>query len=129
MSENSTIETVDIMAGLKKVRSRRWLLWGVILTYMPGMLVALELQAPSRVMAWLFGLWVLLLCVVVALATVVKCPRCAKPYHTNGPTFLPVRRCVHCGLHLNADKKLRVTADPRRSSTDGQPPSQIDDSI
>ena len=101
MSENSTIESVAIMAGLKKVRSRRWLLWGIILMYMPGLVIALELQAPSKVMAWLFGLWVLMLCVVVALATVVKCPRCAKPYHTNGPTFLPVRKCVHCGLPVN----------------------------
>lgn len=101
LPENNTIETVDIIAGLRKVRRRRWFLWGVILIYMPGLLVALELQATSRAMAWLFGLWIFLLCVVVAMATVVKCPRCAKPYHTNGPTFLPVRRCVHCGLPVN----------------------------
>jgi hypothetical protein len=101
LNEKSTTENVAIMAGLKKVRSRRWLLWGVILIYIPGMMIALELQAPSRVMGWLFGLWVLLLCIVVALATVVKCPRCGKPYHTNGPTFLPVRKCVHCGLPVN----------------------------
>ena len=101
MTENSTVEAADIAAGLKKVRSRRWLLWVVILIYIPSMLVALELQATSKVMGWLFGLWVLLLCVVVGMATVVKCPRCAKPYHTNGPTFLPVRKCVHCGLPVN----------------------------
>ena len=101
MTENDTIETADIMAGLKKVRSRRWLLWGIILIYMPGLLIALEMQATSRAMGWLFGLWVLLLCVVVGMATVVKCPRCGKPYHTNGPTFLPVRKCVHCGLPVN----------------------------
>lgn len=101
MEENSTLAKVEIVTGLKKVRSRRWLLWGVILIYLPGMLIALESQATSRTMGWLFGCWVLLLCVVVALATVVKCPRCAKPYHTNGPTFLPVRKCVHCGLPVN----------------------------
>ena len=101
MNENSTTESVEIMAGLKKVRSRRWLLWGIILIYLPGLMIALELQATSRVMAWLFGFWVLLLCVVVALATLVRCPRCSKPYHTNGPTFLPVRKCVHCGLPVN----------------------------
>ena len=101
MHEDSTFDSVEIMAGLRKVRSRRWLLWGTILIYLPGMLVALESQATSRTMAWLFGGWVLLLCIVVALATVVKCPRCAKPYHTNGPTFLPVRKCVHCGLPVN----------------------------
>ena len=77
MHEDSTFDSFEIMAGLRKVRSRRWLLWGTILIYLPGMLVALESQATSRTMAWLFGGWVLLLCIVVALATVVKCPRCA----------------------------------------------------
>lgn len=115
--------------GLAKVRNRRWLLWATIVIYMPGLIVALDMEASSGTLAKLFALWIALLCVAVGLATVVKCPGCGNTYHTNGPTFLPVRRCVHCGLHLNADKKLRVTADPRRSSTDGQPPSQIDDSI
>ena len=97
--------TSDSLAqGLKQIRNRRWLMWVVIFAYLPGLLITLELQATTSVMSWLFALWVLLLCIVVGLATVVKCPRCDKPFHTNGPTFLPVRKCVHCWLHLKADK-------------------------
>jgi hypothetical protein len=104
LSETNQTEIVDLGPGLIKVRSRRWIMWGIIMAYVPGLLIVLEIQATSRVMSWLFGFWVLLLCIVVGMATVVTCPRCNKPFHTNGPTFLPVRCCVHCGLHLKADK-------------------------
>jgi DNA-directed RNA polymerase subunit RPC12/RpoP len=102
---------IDIGEGLAKVRSRRWILWIVILGYIPGLLIALELQTGKGLLAKLFGLWVLLLCFAVGLATVVKCPRCGKPFHTNGPTFFPVRKCVHCGLHVTADKTKQQVAD------------------
>ena len=104
MNDNDQTETVDLAAGLAKIRSRRWLLWFIIMAYVPGLLIALEMNTPTNVMGWLFGFWVLLLCIGVGFATVIKCPRCNKPFHTNGPTFLPVRLCVHCGLHLKADK-------------------------
>ncbi|MBE0499938.1 MAG: hypothetical protein IBX47_00750 [Desulfuromonadales bacterium] len=104
MNDKIETETVDLTAGLAKIRSRRWLMWLVIFSYVPGLLISLEMQASSSIMGWLFALWVLLLCIVIGLATVVCCPRCKKPFHTNGPTFLPVRKCVHCGLHLKADK-------------------------
>ncbi|MEJ2470699.1 MAG: hypothetical protein P8Y91_07065 [Desulfuromonadales bacterium] len=102
--DTETPTAAELAAGLAKVRSRRWLLWLAILIYLPGLLVALELQASSRTLTWLFAAWILLLCVVVGLATVVKCPRCGKAYHTHGPTFLPLRRCVHCQLPINFDK-------------------------
>ncbi len=103
-----TLETCTDAAvlhlGLAKVRNRRWILWATILIYMPGLILALELGAASGTLAKLFACWIVLLCIAVGLATVVKCPRCDNTYHTNGPTFLPVRSCVHCGLRLNADK-------------------------
>jgi hypothetical protein len=90
--------------GLAKIRQRRRILWAVILVYAPGLYAALEMGLPGSVLALLFWAWVGLLCVAVGLACVVKCPRCGKQFHTNGPTFLPVRRCLHCGLHLKADR-------------------------
>ena len=96
---------IDLHAGLAKVRQRRWILWTTILIYIPGILIAFEMGASGSTKAKLFGCWVVLLCVAVGLATVVKCPRCGQQFHTNGPTFLPLRRCVHCGLPLNADKQ------------------------
>ena len=105
MAPEDSAQSVTLSHGLARIRGRRWLLWGVILAYVPGLLLALHFQAGKSLLTYLFGLWVLLLCIAVGLATVVRCPNCQKQFHTHGPTFFPVRRCVHCGLHLTADRR------------------------
>lgn len=105
MSNDQQTDPVVITKGLAQVRKRRWWLWGSIAIYVPGLFIFLPLGLASGTLTKLFGAWVALLCVAVGLATVVKCPRCGKPFHTNGPTFLPVRKCLHCGLHIAADKR------------------------
>ena len=109
MADHAQIDPAVISQGLARVRKTRWILWLTILIYIPGLVVALQMKLSGGTMSTLFGCWVLVLCVAVGLATVVKCPRCRQPFHTNGPTFLPVRKCVHCGLHVTADK---VSATP-----------------
>lgn len=104
MSENHQQDPVVISLGLAKIRKCRWLLWGSIIGYIPGLFLALNLGLSRGTLTWLFGGWVGLLCLTVGLACIVKCPRCRQPFHTNGPTFLPVRKCVHCGLPVNADR-------------------------
>ena len=104
MTDIKDTDPVALKQGLEKIRKRRWILWASILIYVPGLLIALEMGASRNIMAALFGAWIALICVSVGLATVVRCPRCHNTYHTNGPTFLPVRKCVHCGLAVNADK-------------------------
>jgi len=81
-------------------------LWATILFYLPALLLVLELELSGGAMAKLFFLWVVLLCIAVGMATVVKCPRCDRTYHTNGPTFLPLRKCLHCGLPLRAGNTM-----------------------
>ena len=100
-----------IRQGLAGIRRRRLFLWATILLYLPALLIVLELNLSGDVMTKLFFLWVGLLCIAVGLATVAKCPRCRRAFHTNGPTFLPLRKCLHCGLHLRADK-AKSTAPP-----------------
>jgi len=107
LTETTQPDPAVIHQGLAKVRSRRRLLWGTIIVYLPGLWLALQAGLSTRTMSWLFGAWVALLCVVVGMATVVKCPRCGNPFHTNGPTFLPVRKCLHCGLHVKADDDVK----------------------
>lgn len=104
MPEERCTDPTLIREGLKKVRNRRWILWLTILIYVPGLVIALESGASGGTLGRLFACWIVLTCVAVGLATVVKCPCCGKAYHTNGPTFLPLRRCVHCGLALQTDK-------------------------
>ena len=105
LTQEQEVSPATLRQGLKKVRSRRWILWATLLIYMPSLIIALEMQVGSSAMGKLFACWVVLLCTAVGLATVVRCPRCGNTYHTNGPTFLPVRKCVHCGLFVNADKR------------------------
>ncbi len=104
MTESVQPDPAVISQGLAKIRKCRWLLWSSLIVYVPGLYLALQLELPRQGLTWLFGAWVALICVTVGVACVVKCPRCNKPFHTNGPTFLPVRSCVHCGLHVKADK-------------------------
>jgi hypothetical protein len=118
LSETVQTDPLVISRGLAKVRQRRWILWAAIFIYLPGLYLALELALPGGTMAKLFWAWVGLLCVAVGLTTVVRCPRCSNQFHTNGPTFLPVRKCVHCGLHLTSDKR---PAAP--TAAGGNPPS------
>ncbi|MCM2263670.1 MAG: hypothetical protein NDI73_00600 [Desulfuromonadales bacterium] len=102
-------DPATISQGLVKVRKSRWILWSAIIIYVPGLVIALQLNLSTAAMTKLFGLWVVLLCVAVGLATVVKCPRCRNSFHTHGPTFLPVRKCVHCSLPVNADKTRKTS--------------------
>lgn len=92
-------------AGLKKIRQRRLLLWLVISAYLPAMAIALDSPDYRTWAATVFVSWVVLLIVVVAYACLARCPRCSELFHTHGPTFLPLRRCLHCALHVNADKR------------------------
>ncbi len=105
MKEERAVTPEDLHAGLAKIRTRRRILWLSILIYVPGLLITLYLGASGSTMTKLFGAWIGLLCFAVGWATVAKCPQCGNNFHTNGPTFLPVRKCVHCGLHVTADRR------------------------
>ncbi len=105
MSENPSKDPVDLAPGLKKIRRRRWFLWLTILIYIPAMVIALQSPGGSGMAVKVFIAWIILLFISVWLAAVVRCPDCGNHFHTHGPTFFPARRCLHCGLHINADKK------------------------
>lgn len=104
MADDRTFTDQQLQEGLARIRRRRRLLWGVILIYVPGLMIALQAGATGAVMTKLFGAWIGLLCFAVGWATIVKCPRCGNNFHTNGPTFFPVRQCVHCGLHVKGNQ-------------------------
>lgn len=116
MKKDYQTDSAALSQGMVKIRKCRWILWSTLIIYVPGLVLALQLKLSSSTMTKLFGLWVVLLCVAVGMATVVKCPRCRKPFHTNGPTFLPVRKCVHCGLPVNADKTGESVSSPEHPS-------------
>jgi uncharacterized protein (DUF983 family) len=41
----------------------------------------------------------------VALTAIAKCPQCGNNFHMYNSSLHYPRKCRHCGLHLNADKK------------------------
>lgn len=105
MEQDRPTNHPDYHLGLKKIRRRRLLLWTVIIAYLPAMMFALQ---SSNVRTWVtiaFVGWIVSLIAAVVLCCIVRCPRCGECFHTNGPTFLPFRRCLHCGLHINADNR------------------------
>ncbi len=95
----------DLSPGLHKVRSRRRILWLVLLIYLPAMIIAFAQDNAKFWMAMTFCVWLVLLIVAVVINCLVRCPRCGQQFHTHGPSFIPLRRCLHCGLHVSADKR------------------------
>jgi len=104
VEEKKELTPQELHQGLSKISVRRWFFFGVVLIYVPALLIVLKVSQSGQLTLSLFGLWVFVLIIAVVLAAIVRCPRCKEYYHTNGPTFLPVRKCVHCGLFVNADK-------------------------
>ncbi len=96
-------------AGLRVLRRRRWLLGGLILIYVPAIWLALRLGQSDRVAGMVFAVWILLVIVAVCYTAFAKCPRCGNFFHMNGFIPLYLRNCLHCGLHVSADKKTSKT--------------------
>ena len=101
--------------GLKKIRTRRRWLWLTIILYLPAMKLALDSPDYRFWAGVVFATWLILLILVVGFACVLRCPRCGKQFHTHGPTFLPLRRCLHCTLHVNADKRPPEPPPPEKT--------------
>jgi hypothetical protein len=101
-----TVDSAEFGAAMKKIRKRRLYLWGVILIYLPVMWTTLQLTQSYNKTAVAFVAWVLLLCFVATFAALARCPGCGNYFHMHGMTLLFLRKCLHCALHINADKKL-----------------------
>lgn len=105
MSEPSTAPPDDFGPGLKIIRRRRWYLWGLIAIYLPLMLSLLERDAAFNTLATTFLLWFIAVFSIALYAAVARCPRCGNYFHMHGMTLLYLRKCLHCQLHLTADKR------------------------
>ncbi len=91
--------------AFRALRSRRGLLWGSILIYLPAIWLSLELTGSDRATSVVFVAWLALVSVALFRAVSARCPRCGKTFHLNGFIPLYLRRCLHCGMHINADRR------------------------
>ena len=95
----------ELAEGLALIRRRRWYLWGAILIYLPVLKLTLELSNSMRVTLSVVGLWLILAFILAFYAALTRCPRCGNYFHMHGPTLLFLRKCLHCQLHLCADRR------------------------
>lgn len=98
---------LELGPGLRIIRRRRWYLWGVIFIYLPLMWITLQFTSAFNPTALVFGVWFILLLVIALFAAVARCPQCGNYFHVNGMTFLCLRKCLHCQLHLTADRQKK----------------------
>ena len=98
----------DYSPGLSRIRSRRKYFFGVILAYIPVMWLIHSVSPDDRTMFTAFGVWVVLLIITCVMSAITRCPRCGNLFHVNGMAMLFLRKCLHCQLHVNADKIKQV---------------------
>ena len=105
MDAGSPLNPVELTTGLALIRRRRWYLWGAILIYLPALKLTMMLISSLQITLSVVGLWLLLSFALAFYAALARCPRCGNYFHMHGPTLLYLRKCLHCQLHLCADRQ------------------------
>jgi hypothetical protein len=112
--DGTEVEDLSVFGpGLARIRRRRWALWLVLIVYLPTMWTTQKITHSFQASLPMFGLWFLVLLLVMGYSAAAKCPRCGHYFHVNGMTLLYLRKCLHCQLHLTADKNHK-DVPPRR---------------
>lgn len=105
MDAESQLTPAELTTGLALIRRRRWYLWGAILIYLPAIKLTLMLSSSYKVALSVVGIWLLISFTLAFIAALARCPRCGNYFHMHGPTLLFMRKCLHCQLHLCADRR------------------------
>ena len=105
--ERPGLEPNGISAGLARIRRRRRFFWILVVVYLPSIWLSLRITHSDSFTAVIFLVWFALVIVGSCLVCFSPCPRCGNYFHMSG--FMPVwlRRCIHCQLHLRADRDTK----------------------
>jgi hypothetical protein len=90
--------------ALSLIRRRRLYFFITILVYMPAMWGVQKISPKYTSIAIAIGLWIVVLFITALMSAITRCPRCGNYFHVNGMTLLYLRRCLHCQLHITADR-------------------------
>lgn len=104
MGDDQAFDESTSGPALRLIRRRRKYFFCTILVYMPAMWVVNEISPTYRSMGIAIGVWVIVLFITALMSAVTRCPRCGNYFHVHGMTLLYLRKCLHCQLHINADK-------------------------
>jgi hypothetical protein len=102
-SECQVVDNATLRRGLKAIRRRRWCLWMIILAYMPLMMLAMKM---FNGVVGAFLSWLVIMFAIAFFTALARCPRCGNYFHMNNMTLLYLRKCLHCQLHVSADKRF-----------------------
>lgn len=102
--DNSTADPIAYENVLKKTRRRRKYFFGTVLVYIPALLITYKISPTNKAMGTVFAIWVAILIITAFMAALSKCPRCGNYFHMHGMSLLFLRKCLHCQLHIDADK-------------------------
>ena len=104
MEDESQPTPAELTTGLALIRRRRWYLWGAVIIYLPVLKLTMMIGYSMHVTLYVVGLWLLISFALAFFAALARCPRCGNYFHMHGPTLLFMRKCLHCQLHLCADR-------------------------
>lgn len=92
-----------IRAGLHDIRLRRRWFWLFFWAYLPAMAIIAMLG--DWVFPWAAFAWMGFFLGASMYVWVSRCPRCGERFHYRRGFSNPwTRKCLHCGLHLRADR-------------------------
>ena len=104
IDDTKQVDPATLKLGLRIFRRRRKYFFGTVIAYMPVMWLANKVSPTFRSMAIMFGIWVVILFCTALYSALVRCPRCGQYFHMHGMSLLYLRRCLHCQLHVTADR-------------------------
>jgi hypothetical protein len=104
MEEPKISDPVMFGLAMRLIRRRRKYFFATIIGYMPAMYLINKLSPTFRTMATAFGVWVLILFATALYSALARCPQCGHYFHMHGMSLMYLRRCLHCQIHVTADK-------------------------
>lgn len=103
--DNSEIPVENYGPALTLIRRRRKYFFGTILVYMPAIWTVQKISPRYKTITIAIGIWIVILFITALMSAVTRCPRCGNYFHVHGMTLLYMRKCLHCQLHINADRQ------------------------
>lgn len=94
---NDTIDQPDF----RRLRLLRRLLFWIITSFLPVMILLAFLPIPERISLMIGGVWITAGIVIELFIGFARCPACGKYFHVGrGSGNIFARYCVNCGVAL-----------------------------
>lgn len=95
-------EREQIDTGLRGIRSRHRLLAGILVTYLPVIVLLYLMRLPEWLVIGAAVVWVCAGIFVAFTIGFTRCPACSNYFHVRGMGGnVFVRACMHCGIRLS----------------------------